>query len=301
MFTQAECAKREIYAIQRALEENGVDTMLFHETGQHPEAFDSVFPNNWFTTHSSSDDEDLEKEKEKERKKKSTLLVLYPMAAPSRRLEQRPDIIGAVGASRVVDLSSLCQKEEYLEGTGSMVLDRNHCIAYVALSHRSHPTALAAWQEIFPAWTIVSFHAQDAKGRPIYHTNVILSVGMSVAVCCLEAIVNEEERQRLVDSMQTHQQLVSISFRQMEQFCANILQVMPSRYSSSEKHEKERESVGGSPFWIMSTTAYRGLDPAQKQVLSRGGQERLVHVPIPVIEQIGGGSLRCCCAENFTI
>ena len=262
----AKRAQREFDALALALAGAGVRVHQF--AGQRNAALpDEVFPNNWLTLHADG------------------TAVLYPMLAPSRRLERRRDLLDALVDScgyridRVVDLTHLEARGAYLEGTGSVVLDRVAHIAYACLSPRTH---VAALEELARAlrYEVVSFGAVDAAGRPIYHTNVVLSVGTRFAALCTAAIADPGERRGVVTRLEASgREVIDLSKAELDGFACNLL---------------ELEGSGG-PVIALSAAALRSLAAATRGALEHHG--RLVTADIPTIERLGGGSVRCMLAE----
>lgn len=232
---------------------------------------DAVFPNNWVSTHADG------------------RLVLYPMLTPNRRKERQPEQLSAaliehtgVSYPERFDMTSYEMEGRALEGTGSLVLDRGNNIAYAMESPRTD-------KEVFDAWCRemgfdgVFFHAYDKDSLPIYHTNVVMSVGDRFSVWCPESIKDAAERDQLQHSFDmTGKESVDISLDQLYNFCGNILQV---------------RSVKGESKIVMSNTAYKSFEQGQKRQLEKYGE--IVPVSIPTIETVGGGSARCMLAEVF--
>jgi hypothetical protein len=247
------------------LKANGVDVIIVDDTPE-PYTPDSIFPNNWVSFHNDGN------------------IFMYPMQAENRRLERREDIINGLEDNfkvrHIVDLSRFEDDGKFLEGTGSMVLDRDNKIAYACLSSRTDRKVL----DIFcqqSGYTAVSFDAVNEKGRAIYHTNVMMCIGSKFAVACLNSIADPHERIVLTESVKTtHKELIDISFEQMNQFVGNMLEVA----------NKDGESL-----IVMSKTAYNSLNSIQKNTLSKYG--KLVYSDISTIEKNGGGSARCMMAE----
>lgn len=244
----------------------GVDVTVFEDTNG-PETPDAVFPNNWISLHQSGK------------------VVLYPMMTPNRRKERRPDIIDSLRekfhVEEIIDLTHFENEGKYLEGTGSMVLDRRYKIAYAAISPRTHPEPLLAFSEAL-GYEVVQFHASDENNVPIYHTNVMMCVGDSFAVVCLEALKNEDERHNLRSVLEeTEKFVIEISLEQVAAFAGNMLLV---------------RNNAGQKMMVMSTSAFESLTGQQKAMLEEF-TSRLVYVDIPVIESAGGGSARCMLAE----
>eukprot|EP00049_Salpingoeca_infusionum_P020038 m.363431 g.363431 ORF g.363431 m.363431 type:complete len:324 (+) comp22503_c0_seq1:91-1062(+) len=272
----SELALKEFDTFQAALVKLGVRVHVLDDdpTLDIP---DSVFPNNWFTTHEDG------------------TVVLYPMKAVNRRLERMPDLqqrLQGLGyrVSRVLDLSPHEQEGRILEGTGSMVFDYTHGIAYAAISQR---TDKALFEECCAAlkMTPVSFHAyQTVEGTrvPIYHTNVMLSVGEQFAVVCLASIDDGAEREQLLSSLKdSGKQVIEISEEQVALFCGNVLQLVATQ---SEVEPAKRQHV-----LAMSTTAFKGFTEDQKETLMKWNT--LLHTELHTIETLGGGSARCMLAE----
>lgn len=227
---------------------------------------DAVFPNNWISTHEDGS------------------IIIYPVEAENRRAERRMDIVKAIQSGyrfkHFVDLSFFELSGKFLEGTGSMVLDREFSIAYASISSRTNQDVLNYAASLLN-YQVVSFHATDQAGRPIYHTNVMMSIGSGFILVCLESIHQEEERSRFLSSLiETNKEIIPISLDQMNHFSANILQV---------------ESAEGKSLIVMSSGAYAALTEAQHSALTRYG--KIIHSPLNTIERIGGGSARCMIAE----
>lgn len=229
---------------------------------------DSVFPNNWVSFHESGK------------------VVLYPMMAPNRRLERRTDIVDDLSENyrikNIADLSYFETEGLFLEGTGSMVLDRINSKAYACLSPRTSLDVLQKFgQEL--GYELQSFLAVDESGVPIYHTNVIMSLGETVAVVCLEAIADLQERAALVQSLKKSKRvIVEISFQQVKSFAGNMLFVRNNK---------------GESLVILSVAALASL--TNEQLVTLEDYVKLVPVKLPTIETYGGGSARCMMAELF--
>lgn len=259
-----DAALQEFDALVDALQAADIETVVMQDTIE-PHTPDSIFPNNWLSFHEEGH-------------------VLYPMFALNRRLERGLDIWSVLPPSRcVLDLSDEENHGRYLEGTGSLVLDRKHRVAYAALSARTHAGAVQRWCEVMN-YTPVVFNAMqtvDGKRLPIYHTNVMMSVGQGFALWCPECIDDIAERERVEQLLRTgNLELIVISEEQMRSFAGNILQVF--------NRKKE-------PFIIMSAAAEAALrGPALTKLQHHG---TILSSPIPTIERYGGGSVRCMVAE----
>lgn len=260
-------ALSEFEGLRALLVRSGVSVTVFDDPGE-PATPDSLFPNNWFSTHADG------------------TLVLYPMAAASRRAERRPQLIAALrrelGVVRVLDLTGWEGEGRYLEGTGSLVLDRVHGIAYAARSLRTDPQLVERASEEL-GYRPLLFETVPQNGQPVYHTNVVMAVGSSVAVVCLEAIAGAESRAAVRAALRdTGRELVPITLAQLSRFAGNLL---------------ELRSRDGVALWVMSTQAFEALDPGQRAVLGRDA--RILHAPLATIESVGGGSARCMLGELY--
>jgi hypothetical protein len=264
----ASLALYEFDQMVESLKKCGIDVWVMEN--DHPmETPDAVFPNNWFTLH---DD----------------LLVLYPMFAPNRRLERISNFteklsLRGICVQNVLDLTVHEQAGEFLEGTGSLVLDRTNHRAFAAISERTHPDLVDLWGEKMHFQT-VTFHAYqepENRDKPIYHTNVVMSVGTEIAIVCLECIPDDDERKKVVEALSSHE-IMEISLGQMNDFAGNML---------------ELRTVEGQKRLVMSHTAWSSLRNEQREFL----EQRILPlvVNIPTIEKIGGGSARCMIAEVF--
>jgi hypothetical protein len=259
-------AEREFDAAVACLEQAGIRVHAFAGRSDC-DAPDEIFPNNWVSFHADG------------------TAVLYPMLAPNRRLERRASILAALERdhgyrlSRLIDLTEHEIEGRYLEGTGSLVLDRINRLAYACGSPRTDLDALADFADRLGFQPVV-FAATDATNRPVYHTNVLMSLGSRFAVICLDAITDAAARtgvaQRLEES---GRELIALSFAQMHNFAANILELRSNDHSVIALSSQARET----------------LDNAQVRALERYGE--LVATEIPTIEAYGGGSLRCMLAE----
>ncbi len=200
------------------------------------------------------------------------------------RLERREDIVAQLedrfNVKHIVDLSRFEQENKFLEGTGSMVLDRENKIAFACISPRTDREVLALFCEQ-AGYKEVSFHAYDEYHQAIYHTNVLMCIGNKFAVICLDSITNEDEKNAVITILKlTHKEIISISFAQMNQFAGNMLEV------------KNNE---GGILIVMSQNAHNSLFEEQKNVLEKFG--KLIYANINTIEANGGGSARCMMAE----
>jgi hypothetical protein len=258
-------ALREFDEMVSQLRKSGVNVIVIDDTSD-PYTPDSIFPNNWVSFHGNGS------------------VITYPMQAENRRLERREDIIEQLSESfyinRRIDLSHFESENKFLEGTGSMVLDRKFKIAYACLSPRTHEDILKEFS-VQMNYEIVAFNAVDGAGKQIYHTNVVMCIGDMFAVVCLEAIIDLDERLTVRNSLeQSGKSVVEISLEQMNQFAGNMLEV------KSKKGEKKL---------IMSSSAYHSLTPKQIDILD--DYCTIHHFDLSMIEGNGGGSARCMIAE----
>lgn len=259
----AQRAFDEVTEVARALREIGVGVTVFEDpTIETP---DSVFPNNWFTTHHDG------------------TVVVFPMHAPNRRAERRQDILDHLRASgrvcRVIDYSASEADDRYLEGTGAMVLDHLERVAYVCRSQRASPEVLDRFCADL-GYRPVIFDATDRDGVPVYHTNVLMSVGTHVAVVGTEMIRDPHERRWVVESLEASgRRVVELTEEQIHRFAGNCMEV----------------SGAEGPALIMSATAQSSLTDAQVSALAE--VVAVTSVDVSTIES-AGGSIRCMIAGN---
>lgn len=253
-------AIRESERLARALGDAGVEVLLLDDRPD-PGKPDAVFPNNWVSFHADG------------------TMVLYPMATAARRLERDAhrleQLLGGFAIRRTVDLSRHELEGRFLEGTGSLILDRPRRRAFASLSARTDATVVADFDREL-GYSTELFEAFDRSGRPIYHTNVLLSLGTNFAVLCTEAVA-EKQRAGLIASLE--REVIEVSFDQMRQFACNILEL--------------RGRSG--PVIALSATALASFTPEQRRRLESFAD--LIPVAIPTIEAVGGGSVRCMIAD----
>jgi len=262
-------AEREFDALLYALSECGIGFTVLDPVD--PSAPNSVFPNNWFSTHDDG------------------TLVLYPMCTPSRRRERDTQLAAVLArehfkVERVVDLSFMEAEGRYLEGTGSLVLDRERNLAFAAISPRTSERALNNWCGQMHYHQVPFLATMDGTltGQPLYHTNVLMSIGEDFVVVCLDALPYPVDRDDLWNELDRgSRRIVLISLEQVHRFVGNLMELRSPK----------------GPFIFLSETAFNALKPPQRQVLE--GRAQLVPVAIPTIEAVGGGSVRCMLAENF--
>lgn len=260
-------ALAEFDAYAAALRTAGVFVLVIDDTPQ-PHTPDAIFPNNWLSCD------------------RSGRVFLYPMQAHNRRLERRLAILAELEThfliNEIVDLGAYASEDRFLEGTGSMVLDHEDAMAYVCRSPRSHPAVLDAFARrtgIAALW----FSAVDRRGQPIYHTNVMMWIGSTLAMVCLEAIVCLRERLQVLQSLvNAGKRVIAISHAQMEQFAGNML---------------ELRSGCGKPVLALSRRAWESLSSAQQDMIAANAAP--VIAALDTIESAGGGGARCMLAEIF--
>jgi hypothetical protein len=263
-------ALREFDGLANKMKLNGINVVVWQDNPE-PQTPDALFPNNWVSFHEDNS------------------VFLYPMFAPNRRLERLsnlPERMEKEGfqINQIVDISDLENSGKFLEGTGSLVLDRVNKLAYACLSERTHSDALDIWCAK-SGYEVVRFHAfQDANGArmPVYHTNVIMSICSELAIICLESIDDHDERKMVKSSLEQFRQVVEISQEQVNAFAGNMLEVKNSN---------------GEKFLVMSERAFKNLHPAQLSIIKQKLQ--ILHSPLETIENLGGGSARCMIAEVF--
>jgi len=269
----AQAARAEFGQLVQALRSEGVSVCVV-EDSVDPAKPDAVFPNNWVSFHDDG------------------TLVLYPLQSASRRVERRQDVIDSAvtelgfRVSHLLDLTHYESAGHFLEGTGSLVLDHLQRVAYACLSPRTHAEVLTDWAcEL--GYEVVSFSAADRQGVPLYHTNVLMCIGERLAVVGSEAIVSAD-RGRVLDRLRASgRELLEIGHDAIERFAGNMLEL-----------GTWDEALGDSRVLLMSESARRALTPGQFAQLS-GCTDTVLAVPIPTIETLGGGSVRCMLAEVF--
>jgi len=244
-----------------------VDVTVIQDTAE-PMKPDAVFPNNWVSFHENG------------------AIITYPIYSPLRRLERREDILEQLGERFEVrdryTLEESESKEIYLEGTGSVILDRQNKLAFACISERTNIDLIDDFCEL-TGFKKVIFQAVDARGIPIYHTNVMMAIGETFVVICMETIQDPNHVQALKRLFTLHdKELIDISLAQMNSFAGNMLQV---------------RNQEGIPLLVMSSQAFNSLDKGQIDQIEK--HTRILHSPIDTIETYGGGSARCMMAEIF--
>jgi hypothetical protein len=269
----ASLALAEFDAFAGALESEGVRVCVAEDTAE-PRKPDALFPNNWVSFHADG------------------AVVLYPMQAENRRIERRPEIIAQVArdtgfeVKRTVDLTGHERSGRFLEGTGSLVLDHRARVAYACRSPRTDESVAHEWSEAM-GYELEMFDARDSSGAPIYHTNVVMSVGTNFAAIA-SATLPAPDRDRVVARLRgCGLDVVELTEAEMRGFAGNVLEV-----GSWDEH------LGDFRLLVMSRTTRRALDPAKFARLS-GAVDSVLAAPVDVIERHGGGGVRCMLAEVF--
>ena len=263
----AAAAHREFHELVQALRAAGIPLALDSDTPQPPKP-DAVFPNNWVSFHADG------------------TVVLYPMHDPVRRAERRETVIQQVKQQldfverRRLDLSSEEQRGRFLEGTGSLVLDHRHRIAYACRSPRTDAALLAEWARLMDYEPFL-FDAASPDGVPVYHTNVVLWMGADIAGLGVEWVARGQREALLQRLQAAGRDVLALRDAQLRDFAGNMLEV---------------SAPDGARRLVMSARAAACLDEAQRAQLVQAGCEPLI-AAVPVIEQLGGGSVRCMLAE----
>jgi hypothetical protein len=258
-------AAAEFDGLARRLSDAGVEVVIL-EDSPDPEKPDAIFPNNWVSFHADG------------------TMVLYPMATEARRLERNVEGLKPLLASsgfdvrRVIDLSFHERHGHFLEGTGSLILDRPRRRSYANLAPRTDPVAIADFDDRLDYSTFV-FDARDRSGQPIYHTNVLLSLGTRFAILCSDAVAPEYREVLSGEIDRSDRTLIDVDYEQMRQFACNLIEL------------KGR----GSPVIALSSAARRAFRPDQLRLLESFGE--LAEADIPTVESVGGGSVRCMIAD----
>ncbi len=262
-----ERAVKEFDDFVDVLRSNKIEVVVVQDTNE-PHTPDSIFPNNWFSTHTTGE------------------LVLYPMFAENRRLERKPQVLETIGehfrAHKVIDFTKWEDKNRFLEGTGSLILDHNNRVVYACRSERTDDIV---FEEFYTKMNFEPelFNAFDENEQLIYHTNVMLSIGEDFAIICAESITDEKRRDSVIHRLKgSKKEVIEISYDQMKSFCANVIEVCNS----------ENENC-----LIMSQTAKATFTNQQIRTLEQ--YCKIISSPVSIIEETGGGSARCMIAEIF--
>ena len=266
-----EKALEEFHSFVEKLRAKGINVLTIKDTID-PKTPDSIFPNNWVSFHNDGK------------------VVLYPMFAPNRRVERRTDILETLKVkgfeiTEIEDLSHFENQQKFLEGTGSMIFDHDHKIAYGSVSLRLDEELFRQFCTKFGFRPVVFHSYQNAGDQrlPIYHTNVMMCVADKFVVICLDCIDDELEREKVQEVIKsTQKEIIEISEDQMQQFAGNMLQV---------------QNEAGEKFLVMSESAYRSLTAQQISAIEKYCE--IIYSDLNTIETNGGGSARCMLAEVF--
>ena len=264
-------AIKEFNSFTKLLTEKGIEVIIFNDRDDIITT-DSVFPNNWISFHGNGD------------------VFLYLMYSKNRREERRSDITKELinmgyNIKSTIDLTGFEKENKFLEGTGSMVLDRENKICYAAISERTNHDLLTEFcsKTKFKLISFKSYQSVGDERKEIYHTNVIMCVADRYAIICLDSVDNKKEKEKIIEKLKnTNKRIIKISEDQCSKFAGNMLQV---------------ENVNNEKFLIMSESAFNSLN--DKQIASINEFNEIIYSDLKTIEKLGGGSARCMIAENF--
>lgn len=265
-----EQAQAEFDEFVRKLRAVGVEVIIVNDI-EDQDTPDSIFPNNWISFHQNGN------------------IALYPMFAENRRRERREDILDILEEKgffieSIYDYTQAEEEGVFLEGTGSMILDRVNRKAYCALSPRADEELFIEFCEDFEFTPVIfkAYQQVNGKSELIYHTNVMMALGETLAVICLDSIEDEKERKNVINHLKDDgKEILSISLEQMHHFAGNMLQILGA----------------DAKYWIMSKTAYDSLTSQQVQIIEKHAS--ILYSNLNTIETCGGGSARCMMAEVF--
>ena len=268
--SQKEIQKKAVAEFDKfvaTLRKKGIEVIVFEDTAK-PVKPDALFPNNWFCTLDDG------------------TLAVFPMYAPNRRIEKRNDLLQMLvdkyNVRDVEDWSEYEAESLFLEGTGSMIIDQDYKVIYACISPRTNKSVLEKFAKAH-GYKAMLFYSKDENGTDVYHTNVIMHLGETYAVICMESITNETERIAVSQLLiSTGHEVIPISLKQVHAYAGNMLQV---------------KNAKGEKFTILSKSAYNSLTKEQRDILQM--HTILLPVDINTIETIGGGSTRCMMAEIF--
>lgn len=260
-------SQKEFDAFAEKLRHHGIDVLVYEDSNE-PIKPDAIFPNNWISMHEDGK------------------IILYPMCAPNRRTERDAMLIDRLKnlfvVTEVIDLSFYENEERFLEGTGSIIFNHDHKVAYACISPRTDERIFEEVCGLLNYHPVI-FHSADENAVPVYHTNVMMCIGEIFAVICLESIPGKEEQNMVKASLQNSgHEIVDISFDQMKSFAGNMLAIQNKK---------------GLKFLAMSLSAFNSLTTGQKKILEK--YCTLLPLDVTTIETVGGGSARCMMAEIF--
>jgi len=255
-------------SVVEALRENGIKvTTASHNESNLLQTPNCLFPNNWLSTHPPN------------------ILTIYPMKAPNRRLEIRDDIINSLNYEYIHDMTHHVDDNLFLEGTGAFVLDRQFKIAYMSISERASSQLAVQWAKKF-GYQLILFESVDDNNNIIYHTNVMMSVGSSYVIICIQCIKGTGMRQIIKNVIinESNKEIIEITPLQMTNFCGNVLEV----------------GTQENRILMMSDTAFKSFNKEQKDKLQQNHGLKLVYPKVSQIETVFGGGVRCMIAELFS-
>lgn len=264
-------AQQEFDAFVEKLKLSGVNVIVVSDT-REPDTPDSIFPNNWISFHENG------------------TVGVYPMFAENRRNERREDILEILEKegfqiSNIMDYTAAEEEGVFLEGTGSIIIDRENQKAYCALSERADEDLFIEFCEDFDCMPVIFTANQSVDGKrlPIYHTNVMMALGEDFAIICLDSIDDKKERKNVMDNLRNdNKEIIIINELQMHNFAGNMLEVR------GDKNQR---------LLVMSSAAFKSLDDSQIAKIEK--RCKIIHSPLDTIEACGGGSARCMMAEVF--
>ncbi|MFC4219311.1 citrulline utilization hydrolase CtlX [Flagellimonas marina] len=264
-------AQEEFDAFVNVLRENGVNVIVVDDTKER-DTPDSIFPNNWVSFHENG------------------TICVYPMFAKNRRKERREDIFEVLekegfSINNIMDYTSAEGEGVFLEGTGSILIDRANQKAYCALSERAHEELFIEFCEDFDCFPVIFTAYQSVEGErlPIYHTNVMMAMAETFVIICLKSIDDKKERKSVVEHIKMDgREIIEITEEQLYHFAGNMLQVI---------------GANNQRFMVMSTQAYKSLREDQIKAIEK--HCGIIHSTLDTIESCGGGSARCMMAEVF--
>lgn len=256
-------ALKEFLFLKEQLVKAGIEVVSFQED-EKLQAPDSLFPNNWFSVHPNE-------------------FFIYPMKSENRRRERRKDIIEFIANDKIVhDWSEFENAQQFLEGTGSMVLDHENKICFASISQRTHPDLVLKWCDV-TKYQPVLFHSYTENNHSIYHTNVMMFMAHPFVCICLDAITDMNEKRKVTEIIQKNKlEIISLTIEQIKSFCGNCLLL---------------ENKKGEKFLVMSENAFHHFSDEQVDIFLR--HFKIIAVNISTIEKAGGGGVRCMLAELY--
>ncbi|WP_396184354.1 citrulline utilization hydrolase CtlX [Flavobacterium sp.] len=264
-------AQKEFDAFVEKLQKVGVNVIVVDDK-LDPDTPDSIFPNNWISFHENGD------------------VTLYPMFAENRRLERREDILDIIEdrgfvVNEIMDYTSAEEDGFFLEGTGSILLDRDNAKAYCALSPRADEELFIEFCEDYDLAPVIfeAYQTVNGERKHMYHTNVMMCIAETFAIICADCIDDKQERKMVLDNLKADgKDIILVTEDQVNNFAGNMLQV-------KGKDDKR--------YLVMSNSAYQSLTKSQIHKIEEHCE--ILHANLDTIEACGGGSARCMMAEVF--